>query len=885
MSGDSDEQLDSDHGEKPSPKETASMAEPIVPPIDELPTIISQRGQESELKLPPLSQEIGPNIVGITLEHFRLDEFVGGGGMGVVFRAHDLSLDRTVAVKVLSGHQTEDSLRRFRNEAQSAARLDHPNIARVYYVGEDQGWNYIVFEYIDGVNVRDVVINKGPLSLEEVLSYSVQIASAIDHAWQRNVIHRDIKPSNILVMDDGQAKLVDMGLARFHQIGAPSEDLTASGTTLGTFDYISPEQARDPREADVRSDLYSLGCTMYFMLTGQPPFPHGTVLQKLLSHSGDPPPDPRLLRPDIPDQLLQTLYRLLAKQPNRRFESPEELIHSFLRLGEELGLAFSEPAGGQRFRETPRGPTWWQNHLPWAASVVALVMLAAASELFFVSPKDQFFPEPQTATAGYRSSETITKDAQPPEANGASDSNGSVEPASPGDSTSVDQTGQGDPSESSELGSTTNHGRTEPPVQNADAVVAEEGMPVKVVQVSPAPIVQPGIASVRTFEQALAYAVKHSSVSEIVLAWDGLRKLEPQLRSWGDLHDRDLLIRAAKGHEVGLEIAPSFIETQLGTRPAMISLGPNRWTFEGIHWLLTMDPQLQERQGWSMFSVSGDSEITMRRCSISIANVDEQGYRVHPHVAVFRAMAAPSSEETMVRGKSQGPQIWLEQCFIRGETQLLAVDTVESVLLSWQHGILVSSERVVEVTGMPEMESVDPSRLECMFDEVIFLSDQGVLLSRQTDMRSALPDIAVNLRRSIIVTNATEPNIAVYEQRGITEGSWRPPQISGSSNRYANTDVLLRTSSRTVSQATAEFSLEQIAKEPPPWFIEELSQPLTRSPWSRLSVPASRMQKADLISEVDQQRALEMAQFDLEAIARIPEPPTPAAADDEIDES
>ena len=124
-------------------------------------------------------------------------------------------------------------MRRFRNEAQSAARLDHPNIARVYYVGEDKGWNYIVFEYIEGVNVRDLVEHNGPLSLEDAIRYTLQMAEALEHASQRDVIHRDIKPSNILIMLDGRAKLVDMGLARLHQVESPSEDLTASGVTLG----------------------------------------------------------------------------------------------------------------------------------------------------------------------------------------------------------------------------------------------------------------------------------------------------------------------------------------------------------------------------------------------------------------------------------------------------------------------------------------------------------------------------------------------------------------------------------------------------------------------------------------------------------------------------
>ena len=190
-------------------------------------------------------------LEGEQLGHFRLEEFVGSGGMGAVYRATDLTLGRTVALKVVSReHTDEETLRRFRNEAQNAARLDHPNIARVYFVGEDKGWSYIVFEFIEGVNVRDLVEHKGALPLDEAIAYALDIAEVLEHAARRDVVHRDIKPSNILVTPDGRAKLVDMGLARLHQVETPSNDLTQSGVTLGTFDYISPEQARDPRAAD-----------------------------------------------------------------------------------------------------------------------------------------------------------------------------------------------------------------------------------------------------------------------------------------------------------------------------------------------------------------------------------------------------------------------------------------------------------------------------------------------------------------------------------------------------------------------------------------------------------------------------------------------------------
>ena len=329
--------------------------------------------------------KMGEALEGQQLGHFTLEKFVGGGGMGAVFRALDTMLGRVVAVKVLSRERTDaDTLRRFKNEAQSAARLDHRNIARVHYVGEDAGWNYIVFEYIEGVNIRDMVEQNGPLEIEDALNYTMQIAEALDHASEREVVHRDIKPSNVIVTAAGRAKLVDMGLARLHQVESSNEDITASGVTLGTFDYISPEQARDPRAADVRSDIYSLGCTLYFMLCGRPPFPDGTVLQKLLSHNSDRPPDMRRYRPDLPDEVVDVVNRMLAKQPSGRYQTPADLMNELVLLAQKYQLTLVA-APAEIWSETPAPATpFWERHLPWAAPV-AILLLA----VFLLEPESR----------------------------------------------------------------------------------------------------------------------------------------------------------------------------------------------------------------------------------------------------------------------------------------------------------------------------------------------------------------------------------------------------------------------------------------------------------------------------------------------------------------
>jgi serine/threonine-protein kinase len=319
---------------------------------------------------------------GRKLGHFRLEQFVGAGGMGSVYRATDMMLGRSVAVKILPPERGADdeTARRFENEAQSAARLDHENIARVFHVGEEDGLKYIVFEYIHGVNIRDLVRQNGPLPLEDAISYVLQVAEALAHAAKRDVVHRDIKPSNVLVTPDGLAKLVDMGLARRDSFSADHHDLTASGVTLGTFDYISPEQARDPRSADVRSDLYSLGCTFYFMLTGRPPFPEGTVLQKLLSHSSDEPTDLQVLRPELPDAVAAIGRRLLAKDPDARFQEPSELVGQLLLAAEQLGLHPASRSGTVWISASSPQLSLAQRHIPWLVPLAILLLVVAGME-------------------------------------------------------------------------------------------------------------------------------------------------------------------------------------------------------------------------------------------------------------------------------------------------------------------------------------------------------------------------------------------------------------------------------------------------------------------------------------------------------------------------
>ncbi len=376
-----------------SAESTPSGEQPALPIRDDQPTIISSR---PPLPTPAVSDSAnrilrGKILPGDHLEHFELVRYVGGGGMGRVFRAVDTRLNRTVALKVLSIEQADDreTVLRFEKEAQSAARLDHENIARVFYVGEDRGLHFIAFEFIAGVNIRTLVQQKGPLPLAEVVSCALQIAEALAHAADRNVVHRDIKPSNVLITPEGRVKLIDMGLARLQRDDGSAADLTASGVTLGTFDYISPEQARDPRNADVRSDIYSLGCTLFYMLAGRPPFPEGTVLQKLLQHQGDQPPDVREFRPELPDEAAAVLRKMLAKDPRRRYCFPAELVEDLMALAEQIGLRPVGPGGKVLVAPADPKVSFLHRHLPWMVPIAALFCIVAVLHFYWSPPAKQ----------------------------------------------------------------------------------------------------------------------------------------------------------------------------------------------------------------------------------------------------------------------------------------------------------------------------------------------------------------------------------------------------------------------------------------------------------------------------------------------------------------
>jgi serine/threonine protein kinase len=278
------------------------------------------------------SEQLSP---GVRLGKYKVLAHIATGGMGIIYKASDEELGRIVALKVLDSSMAAkpSTLERFRREARHAAKLSHKNIVTLYEYGQANGVHFLALEFIDGIDLYDYIERKGRLAPEESRRILVQAVKALDHAFGQGITHRDIKPSNFLLTRDRdrmRVKLTDLGLAR----KADEEEfrVTRAGSTVGTIDYLAPEQARDSASADIRSDIYSLGCTLYHMLAGAPPFSEGGLGERVLKHLQEDPPDVRQFNPKVSDAMWAVLLRMLAKKPEDRYQTPAELLAALKAL-------------------------------------------------------------------------------------------------------------------------------------------------------------------------------------------------------------------------------------------------------------------------------------------------------------------------------------------------------------------------------------------------------------------------------------------------------------------------------------------------------------------------------------------------------------------------
>jgi serine/threonine-protein kinase len=590
---------------------------------------------------PPGAAPLPLPTAGERLDSFELEEAIGVGGMGAVFRALDLRLDRHVALKVLPPEQASDSevVQRFYQEGRAAARLDHENIARVFTIGHDGKYHFIAFEYIEGTTARQRVERNGPLAVSEAINYTLQIADALVHAAERGVVHRDIKPSNIIVTPHGRAKLVDMGLARRFERGG-DDGLTQSGMTLGTFDYISPEQARDPRDVDVRSDLYSLGCTLFHMLTGRPPFPEGTVLQKLIQHQEEPPPDIRALNPSVPPDLAGILTKLMAKDRDRRYQTPEQLVRDLLTLAGALGLRSVSPEGLVWL--SAQAPSAWERHLVWglptlvfAAIVCGLVWWGQDAGTYSPPPpRAEVLPDTEKVTGPGPSPADRRRDRDARGLAGAG-------PALP------------------------RSGREREPG------------PAAPVAAEPAAVAGTGAASreifVESTEDLTAVLAAAPPRAVIVLTDDGPYRVGPGDDGRGPadrLARRDLTVKADAG--VRPVIRP---DRGLGggvdagaSRAALLDFFGGRVKLEGLEFLLdSAGPPAAVR--------AEDTELTVSRCAFR-----RNGPAAEPVEGAGRPAAL--LVQAVATGGDRAPAVWVERChFDGGQAGVLATGPVDLSLV------------------------------------------------------------------------------------------------------------------------------------------------------------------------------------------------------------
>jgi serine/threonine protein kinase len=273
---------------------------------------------------------------GFRLGKYKLLGQIGKGGMSSVYLAEHELMKRRVAIKVLPQNRVNDSsyLERFRLEARAVAKLDDPNIVRAYDIDNEGNIHYIVMEYVDGQDLHQIVVQQGPLDYDIAAGYIAQVANGLQHAHEMGLVHRDIKPANCLVDRHGTVKLLDLGLAKLTEDDQASLTMANEENVLGTADYLAPEQALNSHEADHRSDVYSLGCTLYFLLTGGPPFPEGSISERLLKHQTTKPESIFKFRPDVPPSLVDICETMMAKKPDERFQSAGDVA---ARLKEWLG--------------------------------------------------------------------------------------------------------------------------------------------------------------------------------------------------------------------------------------------------------------------------------------------------------------------------------------------------------------------------------------------------------------------------------------------------------------------------------------------------------------------------------------------------------------------
>jgi eukaryotic-like serine/threonine-protein kinase len=723
-------------------------------------------------------------LIGQQLDHFQLHELIGGGGMGAVFRASDTRLDRIVAVKVIPslGHDLE-TLRRFRIEAQSAAKLDHPHIARVYYVGETEAWNYIVFEYVEGTNLRDLIVRQGPLSVDDAVCFACQVAEALQHAADRSVVHRDIKPSNVLVTSEGIIKVVDMGLARTTALDRSTNDLTASGVTLGTFDYISPEQARDPRAADVRSDLYSLGCTLYYLLIGRPPYPDGTAMQKLLMHGTVKADDPSDFRDDVSADLTAIIQKLMAKRPEDRYQQPSDLIADLQCLANLENLTKSQQAVGIVVAPAAIEHTLFEVAFPWVIGFLAIVgstwylhseYEASAS---FAIPMEIELNQPIAETIGkvsptdrpitslferasnldrtieFSSTETVGVSPAPESL---------VGPMLP----DLDATENMDASglRVSSLSIPAVTGSSYNAASQNPSTVTPGPNPSKARVLWLRPFESAELTSDSTIdhrvitgnlEQALAAADLDSQIEEIWLD-DDVWLVDKPL----GLKRPSLVIRSAPDRKARIEvrIPRNFMPTSGGDsisdRIVAFNVGSNQLVLNDLD-LFSVPPD-SGSGSLCLLGLAPGGSVRIMRSTVTMSNnaATWKSSCIGASATISSPMAASN------RTANEPLRIVMEDAVVRGEGDLMSLDAAQRTELRWENGLVALSGRMFELAGARESSKTPPT-IRVDLEQVTIAARQGFARIRLTKEHSFPICLTRDSKNCVYASDRNFPLVAI----------------------------------------------------------------------------------------------------------------------------
>ena len=745
-------------------------------------TVISQ-GQESSSTIPdtPLSataREIRDRLFalpdaaedaeqGVRIGQLEVEARIGSGGMGAVFRAVDLELSRKVALKVL--HPTiaaDPSLAaRFRNEARACAQLSHDNIARVFFSSEENGVHFIAYEYADGLTLKQLIDQRGVLTSEVTVNYAIQATLALNHMNNAGIVHRDIKPSNIILTNNGRIKVVDLGLAR-RDSNDSIGDLTVAGTTLGTFDYIAPEQARDPRSADIRSDIYSLGCTVYHMLTGQPPYPEGTALQKLLDHQGKSPPDPRLISKDVSAELAAVVQKMMNTDPDQRYQDPGQLLADLMDLAAWMGLR-SVPAEGIVWRRIPVTRVRELSGSLFVTGAVIAICLTALAMHFMPSGDPPDVDENDFFGLG-QASPTQRVAAAPQSPN-----SGTPENDPSGDSASVPVKGSLTPANlpTEAVGPVATSG--------TPGTIPDVPTPPIAVPTPPAPFIVYHLdgpeKAAKTLQEAWADA-KNGDVIE--LNFNGPREaLTYRLGPLVSQEAQQITIRAARGYSPVIVFEGDDRPIRSTAPGQLFYLSSNlKLVLSGIHFRVRVKEDVQADQ-WVLFECNGTNRIDMRDCTISIEN------RVSRDTAVFRL-----NDQTSKAYAGTTTAIELKNVVVRGICDL--------VLVVDQAGGSVSAENCGFAIDGSLVDSLGSSAMVPQGDLVLNLNHTTSILGRPAirmqdsqfldgrEPERTLPKLEVNSHASVYSAAVNDGVLVEVRGNAYREDLQDHLIWSGSNNLY-----------------------------------------------------------------------------------------------------